>query len=285
MLNIEIKSVVDNLMPLFCQFSELDFGIAVGGAHAKGTADEESDLDVYVFAKSILPNEKRTQLTANFSNRIKQVVSWGSDSHFVQAGTDFVYDQRKLECWLRSSDYVDVTISDCVNGVVRRDIVTWTPTCFYNHCALSDINTMIIIKDPSGMLSNWKSAISKYPPKLQEKIIQLHLGGARFWPANFHYNSAIERQDVIYTTSIIQQVIHNLIQTLFAVNEVYFPGDKKLDKALARLDRLPDLFPERICRLVSSEKKVSVKMLKEQQYELQQLLKDTEIIAAEVIHT
>jgi hypothetical protein len=37
MLDAKIQTIVDELMPLFRQFPQAEYEIAVGGAHAKGT--------------------------------------------------------------------------------------------------------------------------------------------------------------------------------------------------------------------------------------------------------
>jgi hypothetical protein len=284
-LNFKIQIIVDELKPLLRHYSRSDYGIAVGGSHAKGTADKESDLDLYLFANSVMEKDKRAQWTNKEFPDIENLVSWGSDQPFIQGGTDFFYKQQKIECWIRSCDIIERTITECNNGVVKQDFVTWTPTGFYNHCTLSDLNTMILIDDPSDILSRWKATIAVYPQKLQKTIIQTSLEGARFWSFNFHYNSAIERQDVIYTSSIVQQVVHNIIQIFFAVNKVYFPGDKKLENALEHLDKLPDLFMERIHNLLNPGKIIVVDILRKQQVDLQQLLTDTEILVEEVMST
>jgi hypothetical protein len=93
-------------------------------------------------------------------------------------------------------------------------------------------------------------AVADYPPKLRETILGNHLRAARFWPENFHYRSAVARCDAIYAAGIVHQVVHNLVQVLFALNRTYFPGDKKLDIALEHLEVKPAGFTERIQRLL-----------------------------------
>ncbi len=268
--------MVQQLIPLLRQFATSEYGIAIGGAHAKGLADAESDLDIYLFASSILSNDERTRLTGGFSPDITDIVTWGVETPFEQGGSDFYYKGTKVECWLRCSEMIDTTIAECREGIIKQELVRWTTTGFYNHCCLSDLQHMIPVDDPFGLLARWQHGIAEYPPKMQAAIIEKHLAGARFWPHNFHYTSAVERQDIIYTTGIVQQVVHNLIQVLFALNKSYFPGDKKLAKALDRLDILPDGFVERIQALLLPGTPASVELLRQQQTALQQLQKDVD---------
>ena len=183
-MNRQVPAVVDELLPLVRQFATVDYDIALGGAHAKGTADPASDLDLYVFSQTIPSGARREQLVTDFS-----------------AGVDGVC---VVECRLRSRQHVDATIAECVAGTVRRDLVTWTTTGFFNHCALSDLQMMVPLDDPVGMLADWKQRIQVDPSRLRRTILREHLPAAAFWPHNFHFNSAVERADVIYTTGIAQ---------------------------------------------------------------------------------
>ncbi|MHB1356872.1 MAG: DUF4037 domain-containing protein [Anaerolineae bacterium] len=282
MLDTEIRAVVGELIPLLTQLCLEEYGIAVGGAHAKGTDDSESDLDLYVFTANAHRNTERSRLASQFSPDITELISWGPDDPFVQGGTDFYYKGHKVECWLRNRQIIDRAIADGREGILTRELVTWTITGFYNHCALSDIKVMLPVVDPAGIIASWQSEIAVYPPKLQNTIINNHLSAARFWPHNFHYSSAVERQDVIYTSGIVQQVVHNLIQVMFAINQTYFPGDKKLAKAIGHLARTPASCVDRIHWLLLPQETVNVALLRRQQVELQQLLKDVEALVAEL---
>jgi len=242
--------IVNSLLPLLRQFVLGEYGFALGGAHAKGVEDLESDVDIYLFAKQVLPTQERARRCEAFGDPIHSVVSWGADAPFVQEGTDFYVEETKVECWLRSTDYISNIVRDCEAGIVRREFVTWTVMGFYNHCTLSDLHNMVPLEDPAGVLARWKGDVDEYPPKLRETILDEHLRAAKFWPENFHYRSAVARCDAIYAVGIVHQVVHNLIQVLFALNRTYFPGDKKLDIALEHLELKPAGFTERIQRLL-----------------------------------
>ncbi len=282
MFNERISATINTLLPILQRFTFGEYGIAVGGAHAKQLDDAESDLDLYLFSAAVLENDERTRLTLLVDPTIHDAFSYGWLQPFEQAGTDFMMGDLKIECWLRNTRSIQSSIDECIAGIVKREAVTWTTTGFYNHCCLSDLNSMIPLDDPSGLLQRWKEQVNHYPVKLRASIIEQHLAAARFWPSNFHYSSAIERQDVIYTTGIIQQVVHNLIQVLFAVNDTYFPGDKKLAMVIAHLEHVPDQFTECVQSLLYPANLLSVAALRNQQIELQQLLQEIEVIASTV---
>lgn len=269
----DLLPMVDALLPLLRRFCRGEYGIALGGAHAKGVADAASDVDLYVFARQVLTNDERTRLCAELSGA-RAIVSWGEIEPFSQAGTDFYLGPHKVECWLRNADHMAATIADCQAGVIRHDLVTWTVMGFYNHCALSDLNKMIPLEDPNGLLAGWQAEVREYPPKLRAAIIAQHLRAARFWPGNFHYLSAVERCDVIYVTGIVQQVVTNLIQVVFALNRTYFPGEKKLHAALDHLAFKPAGFTGRIERLMFPRAEPDVAYLRQQSRELAELVEE-----------
>lgn len=283
-MTTDITPLVSELLPLlrqFCGEGQCDdddhgeCGIALGGAHAKGVADPQSDLDLYLFAKGVLPGSERARLCEQFGG-IESVTGWDEAPPFVQGGTDFYYKGIKVECWLRNSDYVANVIAECQAGTVRHSLVTWTVMGFYNYCTLSDLNAMAPVDDPVGLLARWKAEVSAYPPKLREAIICTFLRAARFWPENFHYRTAVERGDAIYVAGIVQQVVHNLIQVAFALNRVYFPGDKKLAAALDHLPILPERFAERVQWLLMPGEGASQALFDRQRQELIQLTHQVE---------
>jgi hypothetical protein len=253
---------------------------ALGGSYAKGTADDEADVDLYLFAHAVFPNDERSRIASAFSSEIERIVSWGDDAPFTNSGTDFRFRGHNVECWLRNIEHIDRSIAECREGVVRREFLTWTTTGFYNHCCLSDLTVMLPLDDPFDIIARWKSQVAAYPPKLRQAIVSQHLPAAEFWPDNFHYLSAIERQDVIYATGIVQQVVHNLVQVLFALNEVYFPGDKQLEVALDHLPRQPPNLCERIRALLWPSTPATTEALREQRESLRSLLADIRDMAA-----
>jgi hypothetical protein len=275
-----IQRAVSDLLPLVRQFAQGDYAIALGGSHAKGTADAEADVDLYLFAHAVLPGDERKRIASDFSPEIGSIRSWGDDAPFTNAGTDFRFRGHTVECWLRDIGHIEQSIAECRQGVVKREFVTWTTTGFYNHCCLSDVSVMVPLDDPFGIIARWKSQVSTYPPKLRQAIVNQHLAAAEFWPENFHYLSAIERRDVIYATGIVQQVVHNLVQVLFALNEVYFPGDKQLEVAMAHLPRQPPRLCERIRVLLFPGTPATTDVLREQRESLRSLLADVRDLAA-----
>jgi hypothetical protein len=281
--------VAEELLPLVRRFATGDYGIALGGAHAKGVDDAHSDVDLYLFAERWLPGPARDQLCRVILGPDTVVRSWGEDgadrneqggTDFAQGGTDFGQGGRSVECWLRGVAYVTDIVDGALAGVVSRDFVTWTAMGYFNHCTLSDLQHMVILDDPHGILASWQAQVADYPPALRQAILETHLSAAQFWPDNFHYASAVARGDVLYCSAIAQQVVQNLIQVMFALNETYFPGEKKLAASLDRLPCKPVGFARRLESLIWPGDMPAVEALEAQRAELESLVRDVATLAS-----
>jgi hypothetical protein len=284
------NDILDNLvqaaLPVLRQFCIGEYGIALGGSCAKGISDEQSDIDIYIFARQILPCAQRSARIEHTSQLFTHVHSWGSDLEFTEGGTDFWYGGSKVECWLRNIQHIEETLERCRSGKIDRTCVAWTVMGFYNYVALSDLRVMQILDDPYGILASWKAAVAEYPTALREAIVGRFFAEAKFWPDNFHYLSAVERGDILYTSGIVQQVVYALIQVVFALNRVYFPGEKKVGVGLEHLALQPQDFYQRIRELVYPGNNGSISFLRAQREALGRLVAHVErLLKADDRHT
>jgi hypothetical protein len=116
---------------------------------------------------------------------------------------------------------------------------------------LADVHSLRPLDDPRGVLARWKAQVAEYPEPLRSAILRRFMGEAAFWPGNPHYRTAVERADVLYTSGIVQLVAHALVQVLFALNRVYFPGEKRVAESVRRLERAPRDFSARLETLIA----------------------------------
>ena len=270
------EGLVQGLLPLLRRFCPAEHGLAMGGSYAKGMSDAQSDVDVYLFADKVLPAGRRSELVQELLGPEGQVTSWGEDEPFVEGGTDLYHQGHKVEVWLRNRQRVEETIAACRQGRIQRDCVCWTVMGFFNYALLSDLHAMQIVEDPQGVLAGWKREVTPYPEALRRAILARFSAEAAFWPGNFHYRTAVERADVIYTTGIVQLVVQALIQVVFALNRHYFPGEKKLAQTLGGLANLPPDFVPRVQALLYPGQAASVEALRAQRRELASLVEEVQ---------
>lgn len=275
---MDALEVVAELEPLVRGFCPGPCAIALGGSHAKGGGDGRSDVDIYLFADRVLGGARRTELVTAGLGAESEALSWGRDEPFEQGGTDFVHRGLRVECWLRSTRMVESILADCRAGRITREYVPWTVMGFFNYALLGDLESMRIVRDTEGTLARWKAEVDPYPERLRIAIVHRFLGEAAFWPGNPHYAAAVERGDALYAAGIVQQVVHALLQVVFAMNRRYFPGEKRLAERLAELPLLPEAFADRVHALLFPGGG-DVAHLREQQRELGALVEEVRRLA------
>lgn len=86
------------------------------------------------------------------------------------------------------------------------------------------------------------------------------------WLDSFHYESAIDREDIMFTGSIVKNTVLDMVQVIYALNEAYFAGDKKLEKQLAKLDYCPGLLLSNVELLFSAPKDKEKRSFKEKYF-------------------
>lgn len=246
----EVSSIIEELIPLFRQMLRGRYAIALSGSYAKGKQDRHSDLDFYLFADDVMTPAERAALLRPHTERPEAIYLGGDHRARWGVCTDFDCRGYRVEASTRAIELVDRVLAECIAGEIRVEPATWTLRGYYYHCYLSDISIARILDDPHGVLAGWKRQIAVYPPRLRENIVRTHLAQAKVWPDNLHYVSAIARNDVPYVTGIVQQVVHNVIQVLFAMNEVYYGGEKNLLASLRALRYTPAGFDRNLLFLL-----------------------------------
>lgn len=273
--------VIHDLLPLVRRFCLGRYAVALGGSYAKGTDDPHSDVDIYLFSDDALPGSRRRELVREALGDAAEAVSWGGDGEFVEGGTDFLHHGRRVECWLRSAARVERAMESALQGQIGREYVAWTVMGFFSHVVLADVRALRIVEDPDGMLARWKAAVAEYPDPLRDAVLGRFMAEARLWPDNFHYRTAVERADVLYTSGIVQQVVHSLIQALFALNREYFPGEKQLARTIDKLPLKPAAFVPRAQALLCIGRDPTVAQLEAQRRELGALVDEVAALVAD----
>lgn len=276
----EPDRVARELLPLVRGFAAGPYGVALGGSHAKGSGDAHSDVDVYLFADAVAPAARRRERVIEALGAASEAVSWGADEPWVQGGTDFVHAGVQVEVWLRSAREVERTVDASLRGEVRRAHVGWAVMGFFDHVVLADVQAMRIVEDPDGILARWKERVRAYPEPLRRALLGRFLREAAFWPENFHYRTAVERGDVIYASGIAQQVAHALVQVVFALNREFFPGEKKLARALDALPVRPEALAARLEALLWPGEAATGAALEARRKALGDLVREVEALVA-----
>ena len=137
------------------------------------------------------------------------------------------------------------------------------PTPYYSYIFLSELSFLNPLCDPNNRLTKMKASVQTYPPKLKAAIIETFMGRAWTWIQNFHYDTAVMRADTLFTAPIVLHTVLDRIQVIFAINEEYFTGDKKLLQTLSKLAYCPKDLLQQLDKLLTAAPNAAD--LKEQQ--------------------
>jgi len=127
----------------------------------------------------------------------------------------------------------------CAAGQFNMLPELWTIHGWYDHIYLAEASFLKPLDDRLGIVAGLRAQIEPYPPAFRRAAIAYFWPRANFWMHSFHYRSAIQRGDFVYTSGILQQSLHHLAQALFPLNERFFGGDKRLVQQLSELPFCP----------------------------------------------
>ena len=231
---------IQALVELLKETTEGKCAIALAGAHAKGMADAASDIDLYVFAERAKPRAHRLELIQKAAD--PGTTPWVDDFDSAPwgGGMDFMYQGTPVEVVGRTLARMDRVVGDCLEGKFEIIPATWTSNGYYTFIYLCELSFIQPIWDPDGVLAAYQQKAAVYPEPLRRTILETFMGRAGTWMDNFHYESAVRRGDVLFTAPIVLHTIMDMVQVVFALNRVYFTGDKKLEAALANMPYCPE---------------------------------------------
>lgn len=252
-MQMTVAEKIDTIVELLKQTAAGPCAIAIAGAHAKGTADSSSDIDIYLFADSYKPYTVRSTLIKSIADPDKfawisenaEDAPWGGSMDFTLAGTP-------VEVNFRTFAMVDRIVDDCMDGRFKIIPATWTSNGYYTFIYLSELSFIRPVWDPEGRLAAYQQKVHTYPEGLRQAIMKIFMERAETWLDNFHYDSAIRRCDTLFTAPIVLHTLQDMVQVIFALNHKYFTGDKKLEKALSSMAICPSVILEELPFLLNA---------------------------------
>jgi hypothetical protein len=219
--------VGEELVPAIRRLADGRYAIAVAGSIGRGTADERSDLDFRLYCDRRAPSP-RFEEGQEILNRCM--------NEWRKRGVEID------DCWIQSINETEKSLDDWISGVAEPRPMVWTVWGYY---LPTDIANQVAVEDPHGVLAAWQRRLHPYPSALKRAVLRHHGSSLRYWISDYHYRNKAERGDLVFLSGLTGRLMHNMIQILFAINEVYYPGDGSNLALLERQPNLPPNFRER----------------------------------------
>jgi len=218
--------------------------VVLGGSHARGEGDAESDIDLglYYFADQPFDLDGLSTLARELDDRhagglVTAPGDWGP---WVNGGAWLTVAGQRVDWIYRDIGRVAGVIEDCRAGRVTCDYSLGHPHGFHNHIYLGEVHHCRPLHDPSHAIAAMKTLTATYPPLMREAIVATCLYDARFM-AGLARKPAL-RGDTFHVAGCLFRVAAALIQVLFALNERYFVNEKSAVAATRTFPLVPPRF-------------------------------------------
>ena len=225
-----IRSVFEEFIPI-CRLLAGDqrYAISVGGSLGKGTWDSRSDVDFRLFTDRELPWSK--QAPELWADCIAAIERWRGRGIEIDG------------VWPRTVGEIDAALDGWLGGEVKPVNLVWT---IWGYHILTDVNNQFVIEDPYQIIDAWKERLSVYPPALKQAVLGKYTASLRYWRTDYHYANKVERGDVVFLAGMSSKLVHEIIQILFALNEIYYAGDGANLSFVGKFTIVPADFPARV---------------------------------------
>ena len=214
-----IREVINSIADDFKQFPQVK-AIAIGGSKSTGKADKSSDIDIEIYTDGKIPAEDRLAIAKKY----------GSKKYHI--GQEFFGDCDEFQ--LSDIGQLDISYFDkqWMDGVIDDVWHQHRASNGYTTCFLHTIKNCEPLYDKDGWLQEKKQDLATpYPKELKENIVRRNmqlLSDKVFDSYSKQIKKALDREDYVSLNHRIAAFIQSYFDILFALNETFHPGEKRL---------------------------------------------------------
>lgn len=228
----QLDHIIATAVPLIRALAKGRYAIALAGSRGKAMADTLSDVDFRLY-RDTKPAE--AELMVAEENLQAAIENWRQQGVEVDG------------CWTREIAEVDARLAASLAGYPEPEPIVWT---VWGYHLLTDLVNQQEIDDPHGIIAGWRNQLRNqlqtYPAQLKRAIIDRHWTSLAYWRDDYHHRNKATREDAIFLAGLTTTLVHDLIQVIFALNEIYYPGDGNNARDLNRLPIKLSQFEERL---------------------------------------
>jgi nucleotidyltransferase-like protein len=217
-LPFKIKNCLEDITKEFVNKFPV-IAIAVGGSIGAGTADDTSDIDIYLYAKKVVPLDIRKKIIAPRAN-ISMI-----GNQFWEPGDEWIEKDSGLEIDIiyRTTDWIENELDFVLEK--HKAKVGYTTAFWFNV-----LRSISVYDSNNWFLKLQQKSNCKYPPQLKRNIIQKNYPILRKIQCSYkdQIEKAIDRKDLVSINHRIAVFLASYFDILFAINELPHPGEKRI---------------------------------------------------------
>jgi predicted nucleotidyltransferase len=228
--------------------------VALGGSRARGTAREDSDIDLALYYDPTAPFAlDRLDLAArelddrHICGLITPPGAWGPA---VNGGGWLSIRGHRVDFLYRDLSRVRDLVERCVRGEIDAVYQLGHPIGFQNQIYAGETHVCRPIYDPALELSVLKGLVETYPTRMRRALVDKHLFDARF-----EIEIAIgpaARGDLVYVSQCLTRAAGFMVLVLYALNECFFLNEKNAFVESALFALLPSDFHRKVAPILGS---------------------------------
>ena len=193
--------------------------VALAGSGVAGVTDEQSDLDLYVYAGAPVTMADRVAIATSFAT-LPEVGNdfWEPGDEWIDAETG-----RHVDVMYRTPSWIEEQLE---RVLVRHEASVGYSTCFWHNVLYS-----APLFDRSGWYRDLQAAATRpYPQPLRRAIIAKNHPILRQTLSSYlaQIERAVRRGDSVSIQHRVTALLASYFDVLFAVNELPHPGEKRL---------------------------------------------------------
>lgn len=238
------------------EYSKLDcvYAVVLAGSRTAKQSDDFSDYDIYIYADKEIPVDFRTELAKKYSD------DYEINNQYFETGDEWTLKDGKtgFDFMFRCPNWIQDTIE---NIWIKHYASLGYTTCF-----LHNVFTSKILYDKNGWFLNLQNKLaSPYPKELRDNIIKKNMMLLKDKKRASYLEQvelAIKRNDSVSVNHRISAYMASYFDVLFAVNEIFHPGEKRLiSSSKQRCLTLPVDFEKNFTDLFNSDNTQKVEIL------------------------
>lgn len=228
--------------------------VVLGGSHATGRANENSDIDLGLYYEANNPFSIDTirEFAKTYSEKAQPTVvdfyQWGP---WVNGGAWLHTSLGKVDLLYRNIDHIKETIANAQQGKWENHYAQQPPYGFSSMIYLAECKCCVPLFDPGNVIQELKMSVSVYPKNLKDNVVNDSLWSAEFTIA--HAETFAAQNDLYTTMGCFARSLKNIAEALFALNEIYPIGDKQAIPLLAKMPGVPNNFPEKVNAILTAD--------------------------------